>query len=440
MKRLRLGLYLLGGGLLGSSGALAGLHCELDVGTAVVEWNQSLEDRDWERKRRAMSKNTFAFFRATNHLFWACLGDAPDLQRFGGEDTRIWIQGDLHPDNFGRWLGTNGLRFDLNDFDEAVLADYQIDLWRMAAALFVIARQQKGFSDKEAKMAVETFVISYVRQLSAESEGRAIEHPNWEGSPLFLGTAVEKLLDKGKVNSRQGMLNRYAPGGKFDVARDKLKKMDDSEKDALYAALGRHRGTVQGTDYAPDQLTPIDAALRVGSGLGSFGVKRFYVLVRGKTESPFDNRILDIKQQPEPTGLRFADRASRAEYRRRFEDNHGQRHAWAQLALTGVPDEYSGWMQWGGEYYSIRERSVAKGSLELTRISAGKDWKGLAQVWGTLLAHAHIRGARAEGNMAFSGSVLGRVKGEQNAFVGLVSDMGEDYARFNRDAFKAFVD
>ena len=49
---------------------------------------------------------------------------------------RIWIHGDLHVENFGTYLNSDGrLIFDVNDFDEAYLGRFTWDLQRFAASL-----------------------------------------------------------------------------------------------------------------------------------------------------------------------------------------------------------------------------------------------------------------------------------------------------------------
>ncbi|MFM6271696.1 MAG: DUF2252 family protein, partial [Dolichospermum sp.] len=61
----------------------------------------------------------FYFFRGTCHLFYE------DLSENSGMNLAplTWICGDLHLENFGSYKGNNRLvYFDINDFDEAVIA------------------------------------------------------------------------------------------------------------------------------------------------------------------------------------------------------------------------------------------------------------------------------------------------------------------------------
>ncbi len=81
----------------------------------------------FRRKYRAMAADPFAFYRGTACLFYADVGDRPD--RWADERTgRVWIQGDLHAENFGTYMNGQGvLVFDVNDYDEAYLGHFMWD-------------------------------------------------------------------------------------------------------------------------------------------------------------------------------------------------------------------------------------------------------------------------------------------------------------------------
>ena len=106
--------------------------------------------KDWTlggagKNSKSWSRDPFAFFRGTDHLFWADFGPSRLLRHFGGKkSTRTWISGDLHCDNLGTFTDAMGwLVYDLNDFDEGVVADFQYDLWRLAVSLVLVGRRLK---------------------------------------------------------------------------------------------------------------------------------------------------------------------------------------------------------------------------------------------------------------------------------------------------------
>jgi uncharacterized protein (DUF2252 family) len=72
-------------------------------------------------KFRKMAADPFAFYRGSACLFYADVA-ALDDPWVDERTSRVWIQGDLHAENFGTYLDGNGvLIFDVNDFDEAYL-------------------------------------------------------------------------------------------------------------------------------------------------------------------------------------------------------------------------------------------------------------------------------------------------------------------------------
>ena len=131
----------------------------------ISRWNAQFAPQSRRVKYKKMIASPFAFFRGTNHLFWNDFANDIRLTQFGNAQTRIWIQGDLHAENFGTYDTAQGtIVYDLNDFDEAVIADYQYDLWRMAVSIVLIARQQR-IDVSSQKNILDAFAQSYLKAL-----------------------------------------------------------------------------------------------------------------------------------------------------------------------------------------------------------------------------------------------------------------------------------
>src|SRR3569833_595469 len=113
-----------------------------------------------------MAENPFRFFRGTCHLFYEDLAAAKPLPL----SPLAWICGDLHLENFGSFRGLNGLvYFDLNDFDEGLLAPAAYEVARMVTSIFVAFDALEIEQEKALKMA-QLFVRSYCNTLiSAKS-------------------------------------------------------------------------------------------------------------------------------------------------------------------------------------------------------------------------------------------------------------------------------
>jgi hypothetical protein len=108
----------------------------------LVDTFSELMDADPEafrQKFRKMAAGPFAFYRGSACLFYADMENEKD--RWADERTsRVWIQGDLHAENFGTYMDGDGVFvFDVNDFDEAYLGHFTWDIKRMVASVALLA-------------------------------------------------------------------------------------------------------------------------------------------------------------------------------------------------------------------------------------------------------------------------------------------------------------
>ena len=94
-------------------------------------------------KFRKMAADPWAFFRGSACVFYTDLAAAGDDPWVDERSGRVWIQGDLHAENFGTYMdGAGHLVFDVNDFDEAYLGPWTWDLRRFVASLGLLCWQK----------------------------------------------------------------------------------------------------------------------------------------------------------------------------------------------------------------------------------------------------------------------------------------------------------
>src|ERR1700754_3719477 len=123
-------------------------------------------------KFRKMAASAFAFYRGTAALFYHDL----DAEKRGGpylddRTSRVWIHGDLHAENFGTYMDSNGrLVFNVNDFDEAYVGPFTWDLKRFAASIALIG-YAKALSDDAISELVGRFADAYLTELRAIAAG-----------------------------------------------------------------------------------------------------------------------------------------------------------------------------------------------------------------------------------------------------------------------------
>src|SRR4051812_31404201 len=121
---------------LADLGSDADARQEQIVGVLVDAFEDLIEadPKAFRRKFRKMAADPFAFYRGSACLFYADVAELED--RWADERTsRVWIQGDLHAENYGTYMDAAGrIVFDVNDFDEAYLGHLSWDLRRFAAS------------------------------------------------------------------------------------------------------------------------------------------------------------------------------------------------------------------------------------------------------------------------------------------------------------------
>jgi hypothetical protein len=90
-------------------------------------------DEDIDFKHHRMRKSPFIFLRATYFRWARKIGDwCPELM----DAPQLLSVGDLHLENFGTWRDEDGrLVWGVNDFDEAAVMPYVLDLVRLATSI-----------------------------------------------------------------------------------------------------------------------------------------------------------------------------------------------------------------------------------------------------------------------------------------------------------------
>src|SRR6478752_781594 len=125
---------------------------------AIVAFNAGRDPERLQMKYDAMRTDAFAFLRGTAHLFYAALPHARPLEKA----PPAWVCGDLHLQNFGSYKGDNRLvYFDINDFDEALLAPCTLDLVRFMVSVLVAAGTLR-LTEAQARTLAKRFLEAYV--------------------------------------------------------------------------------------------------------------------------------------------------------------------------------------------------------------------------------------------------------------------------------------
>src|ERR1700761_4412308 len=128
----------------------------------IIAFNESRIPKMRPLKYRLMLENPFRFFRGTCHLFYEDLVAAGELPA----GPLGWICGDLHLENFGSYRSDNNqVYFDLNDFDEAILAPVTWEVVRLVTSIFV-GFESLGIEQRRAEKMAKLYLKSYAATLA----------------------------------------------------------------------------------------------------------------------------------------------------------------------------------------------------------------------------------------------------------------------------------
>ena len=247
----------------------------------IRDFNSDREPERLAMKLEAMAGDPFVFLRGTCHLFYQRLSE----KSLNPGGPPAWICGDLHLENFGTYLGDNGLTyFDINDYDEGALAPVTWDIVRLATSVYVAAAGLKLSGEDAEKLANDLVETWRLELLSGKA--RWIERKTATG---IIGALIDslkarrpvKFLDK-RTTVKKGMRC-------LDTGNGKALPLDEAER----APLRQFAEALAADDVEKRYFKFIDAARRI-AGTGSLGIQRYVLLIEGEG-SPDGNELLDLK-------------------------------------------------------------------------------------------------------------------------------------------------
>ena len=350
-----------------------------DVVARIAEFNAGRDPERLALKYRALASNPFAFLRGTCHLFY---DDLPTTSLLD-DSPAAWICGDLHLENFGTYKGENRLvYFDLNDFDEAILAPAHWELARFLVSVLVAA-QALGVQPPDATRLCDEFLNAYAAALR---EGKA----QWVERATATGM-VEKLLHGLRDRPRAAFLDKRTvlKGGKRRLRVDGKKALpvEDSDRAKIIEFM---------TEFATTQAKPeffkvLDVARRV-AGVGSLGLERYVILVRGRGGAN-GNFLLDLKHAP------VSALARHVKLKQPNWASEAGRVVSVQRRVQAESPAFLSAVRIGDRSYVLRELMPSEDRLAL-QLWHGKlrRLERVMQTMGELVAWGHLRAGGCEGS------------------------------------------
>ena len=411
---------------------------------ALVDAFEDLMERDpraFRAKFRKMARDPFAFYRGSACLFYADVVRLED--RWADERTsRVWIQGDLHAENYGTYMDSQGvLVFDVNDFDEAYVGHFTWDLRRMAASLALLG-YAKALSDRAVERMIGAYATAYLERVRAFAAGGGDEEFR-----LTLGTtdgAVEDALKEARHQTRVDLLGRltHVEGDNRRFADVSVnRRLDEEEYGRVHDAYTAYLETVPKRKRRPTlSYTVKDIVGRSGFGIGSAGLPAYSLLIEGATQALENDVILSIKQGNRAAPSRVVDDP---EIAGQFL-HHGHRTALSQRALQAHADPWLGWCELDGVGQVVAEVSPYEADVDWDAVSDLDEIVDLLRYLGQATAKVHcVSDASSDhGLVPFQTEVaINEVVGDDgDAFADDLAAFGQAYGAVARDDHRRFVD
>ena len=376
----------------------------------IKEFHSNRQQPTREIKYKLMTDNEFTFFRATCYLFYEDLCKNPALNN----SPAVWVCGDLHLENFGSYRASNGLvYFDINDFDEAVLAPASWEIARFLCSIGMASNLWK-YSSKEAETLMLLVLKSYSRQL-AEGKAYAIERET--SPPLiqeFFAMAEqkkEKELIKVRVDRKKEKL-KIIKGKTFPIEKNIYQDVKGSVNDFLKEQYGF--------------LKVKDIAFRI-AGTGSLGVKRYVLLVQDLHSDKW--RLLDAKQAL-PSSLSPYVNSPQPKW-----SSEAERIVTVQGLMQYALPRFIGILPIGDEKFVLKQLQPTSQKIDHARYKKMKNVETVMTTMAQALASAQIRSASRKGSADLEALMKFSL---QSIWQADLIQTAVDYAKVMKDYFKGY--
>ena len=339
-------------------------------------------------KMATMAQSPFNFYRGTDHIFYQDMLTLPASAWVTPQTGYAWLGGDTHIGNFDASRDNGGLAvFKAADYDEGYLGQYVWDLRRLAASM-VLAGRENGIGDSDIGTAINTMVGAYVDQMGA-FKGSSAEL-SFRLVPGNTTGAVDDTIVAADGKSRSSLLSKYTVvNGSVRSFQNlsNLVAVSGATYGNISSAMSAYTSSISSSKrYAASYYTIKDIHQKLGSGVGSLGKLRYYVLVQGPSSSTSDDVILEMKQEG-VSAVATADNGQLPAYA--YDYNEGERVAKTGKAQLINADVLIGNTVVAGQPYYVHEKSPYQEDFDPSLLSTAGKLNTAAAYLGQALASAH---------------------------------------------------
>ena len=395
----------------------------------------------FRKKFRKMAAAPFPFYRGTACLFYADVHEREDPW-VDDRTSRVWIQGDLHAENYGTYMNSQGkLVFDVNDFDEAYLGHYTWDLQRMSASLALLGFA-KALSDNVIREMIHTYARSYLDQVRAFASGDrddefSLTLDNTDGAlhEALVDARMETRIRLLESNTHiEGEERQFSDGGGS-------RRLDDAERAEVLQAYERYLETIPERKRQHSVSYEVkDVVGRKGFGIGSAGLPAYNLLIEGPSQALENDVMLSMKQG----NVAAPSRVVKDEKISSFFEHHGHRTAVSQRALQAHADPWLGWTELNGSGQVVQEISPYTADVDWDAVTDVDEILPLLRSLGQATAKVHcVSDAGSDQELVdfqTENAIVDVVGDRDEQFAEDLATFGAEYGEMVREDHRRFVD
>ncbi len=414
----------------------------VDVLVDAFEPLMRADPNGFRTKFRKMAADPFAFYRGSACLFYADMAELDDPWA-DDRTSRVWIHGDLHAENFGTYMNSEGtLVFDVNDFDEAYVGHFSWDIRRFVASLALMG-WQKALPDKNVRMLARRYLKAYVEQVHhyvelERDDDFALRLDNTTG-------AIHEILQQAKLSTRIGLLDRsteiHDRERRFADSAN-TRRLDDEERATVMAAYRAYLDTIpehkrHGRDVFYDVK---DIVGRSGFGIGSAGLPAYNVLIEGFNQALENDVVLSMKLGNTAAPSRVVTDERVRDYFR----HDGHRTVISQRALQAHADPYLGYTTVNGNGFVVGQLSPYENDLDWDEITEPDEIAPVLDDLGRATAKVHCASDEDSEQTLVEfqteHAIAGVIEGREEEFLDEIIEFGVTYAATARHDHALFVE
>ncbi|MBA2574779.1 MAG: DUF2252 domain-containing protein [Nocardioidaceae bacterium] len=414
----------------------------VDVLSDAFEALMAADPTAFRTKFRKMAADPFAFYRGSACVFYADMAKVKD--RFADEKTsRVWIHGDLHAENFGTYMNSEGmLVFDVNDFDEAYIGNFSWDLRRFLASLALMG-WQKALPEEDIRRLSAIFLEAYVEQVQ-----QYVEDPTDDAFALRLDTtegAIHEVLRLARKGTRIGLLDSVTEVIDHErrfSAHPEIRQLNKTERRKVERAFKRYLETIPEAKREEQSVfyDIKDVVGKTGFGIGSAGLPSYNVLIEGYNQALENDIIVVMKQGNIAAPSRVVDPSLVGDY---FE-HEGHRTVVSQRALQVHADPFLGYTTIDGVGFVVAELSPYEADLDWSNITEPEQMEPVLEALGRATAKVHcVSDTDSEEDLVefqTEQAIAAAIGDDADAFIEELVEFGVQYAGKARRDHALFIE